>query len=269
MTTFPGGHILIVEDHEGTRQSLAYILHQAGHTVSQAADADEAIARIAATEGGESGYDVVLTDLLLEHATGIEVLKAARSLPYPPEVILLTGYGTMSSAIDALRQDAFDYLLKPCVPEALLQSIARALAHRRELLQQRQAISAIEANLQLLRSAVPHIPTAARPAPAPPASRSAQIGKLVIDQAAHTISFDGQMIQATPTEYAIVAFLAANANALVTYQELARQIYGQDLTSYEAHQLLKTHIHNLRSKISRAYLVNVRGAGYRLVNPEG
>ncbi|GAB4117477.1 MAG: response regulator transcription factor [Roseiflexaceae bacterium] len=260
------GMVLVVEDHDTTRHSLVYILQQAGYSVHDLADGLQAVARLQTMIHEGCIYDVILTDLLLQEATGIDLLKVARSLPHPPEVVLLTGYGTMHSAIDALRSDAFDYLLKPCKPDTLLDTVARAYALRQERRLKYMAIHAIDTHLQMLRGQLLGNTPTIDPAQKALIDRSYQLGRLIIDQLAHTVSFDGKHIVVTQTEFEILRVLIANVNTLVTYQDLVQQVYNQQLSPSKAHQLLKTHIHNLRNKIDRSYLTNVRGVGYKLVD---
>jgi DNA-binding response OmpR family regulator len=262
MTVDTRGSILLVEDHEQTRQSLAYILSQAGYSVDQLADGASAIQRLDASVAAGVSYDVILADLLLPVNTGLEVLKAARSLSNPPEVILITAYGTMSSAIDALREGARDYLLKPCDPEALLRSVAAALALCRERRQQQQALSAIRSNLQLL------YPDDGPRAAEEEATPAIIIGPLTIELPAHKASLAGRVINLTPTEYKILTTLATTPGTVVSYKLLVQAVYHKEFEDQEAHQLIKTHIHNLRLKLGIGYIMNVRGIGYKLVDPK-
>lgn len=264
------GSILVVEDHESTRQSIVYILQQAGHLVVSTATGTAALQHLAASSEHRAPFDVVLTDLLLHDITGIDILRVARGLADPPEVILLTGYGTLNSAIEAMRAGAFDYLLKPSTPEAMLDCLNNALKRRNDLLQQRHAIQMIEENLQRLRGPGDSGQGDDRGSdlsPHPAGGRLLRVGALVIDQIAHTITFADQPIAVTPIEYEILRILVEAQGGMVTYQSLVARIYKQQLPAYEAQQLLKTHMHNLRGKIDRRCLINVRSIGYRIVRP--
>lgn len=123
--------LLLVEDDEAARISLSRVLSRVGYQIEMAPDGEQALAMLAAPAGGQQ-FDVVLTDLLLHEVDGVQVLKFARQLPDPPEVVMLTGYGTLHTAIEALRAGAFDYLLKPCKPEDLLRCIGEAFRRRQE-----------------------------------------------------------------------------------------------------------------------------------------
>ena len=121
--------ILFVDDEDVIRKSFQRELQVEGFQVTVAAGGEEAIGAL------EKGvYDLVITDLMMPGIDGFGVLKAAKKLAPLTSVIILTGYGDMTSAIDALRLGADDFTLKPCEVEELVFRIRRAL-ERRTLLQ--------------------------------------------------------------------------------------------------------------------------------------
>src|SRR5208283_5406141 len=81
-----------------------------------------------ALRGGE--FELVLTDLMLPDGDGLEVLRLARARPDSPEVLLITAYGTIDSAVEAVRSGAFDYLTKPIATQKLLLTVDRAIERR-------------------------------------------------------------------------------------------------------------------------------------------
>ncbi|MCE5229726.1 sigma-54 dependent transcriptional regulator [bacterium] len=119
------GLLLVVDDREDNREALAEALQRAGYTVLVAAGGHEAISRISA-----HAPDLVLCDLKMPDVDGMEVLKTARAAPNPPEVILLTAFGTVETAVDALKLGAFNYLTKPVNLKDLRAQVERALEHR-------------------------------------------------------------------------------------------------------------------------------------------
>lgn len=258
-----GARILLVEDDDVGRVSLARVLSRAGHQVDAVPDGETAVVRLDESNQGER-YDVVLTDLLLREIDGVQVLKQSRQLADPPEVVLLTGYGTLQTAIEALRVGAFDYLLKPCKPDDLLRRIEEAIKRRTERRSHQEAVASIAFGLSRLQGGVEKRPGVEA---APPTQRHTRIGALLIDRQNHAAFFKGEPLFLTPTEYAILCCLADNVGQMVTYGELARQVYHQLVNEGEAHILMKTHIHNLRRKIGAELIVNVRGTGYRLLTP--
>lgn len=121
-----GEKILVVDDQRNMRATLAMMLRGAGYDVDEAADGAQG------KEKGTTGaYDVVITDLRMGEYDGIEVLRAIKEAQPMTEVIVMTAYGTIESAVEAMRLGAFDYIQKPFTEEELLVKFARALESRR------------------------------------------------------------------------------------------------------------------------------------------
>jgi two-component system response regulator PilR (NtrC family) len=119
-------HVLVVDDELSMREYLEVLLSRVGYRVSLAAGEKEALASMA--EGG--AVDVVISDMRLGSGSGLNVLKAARALPAPPEVILITAYGTPSAAVEAMRSGAYDYICKPFDNEELKLLVQKAMEKR-------------------------------------------------------------------------------------------------------------------------------------------
>ncbi len=128
----PPPRILVVDDEENVRLTTSAILEQEGYAISTASDGRAALAQMARVP-----FDLVLTDLRMEGMDGSALLAEIHE-KFPDVVaIVLTGYATIESSIEALRQGVYDYLVKPCVIEDLKRTVRRALEHQR----QRQRIS--------------------------------------------------------------------------------------------------------------------------------
>jgi DNA-binding NtrC family response regulator len=132
------GRVLVVEDEAYVRDSLTEILHDRGYDVTGAGTVAEGMGVL-----GRSPIDVVLTDFRLPGADGLELVKQVRAASPDVPVIVLTGQGTITSAVECLKSGAGDYLLKPVDPEALEVALDRALAGR-----------ALRREVQYLRGAV-------------------------------------------------------------------------------------------------------------------
>jgi two-component system response regulator PilR (NtrC family) len=117
--------ILVVEDDPGLRFTMTDTLEEAGFAVSCSNDGAEAI-RLLGTET----FDVVVTDLRLPGKDGMEILKEAKTKAPPPSVITMTGYGSIESAVAAMRLGAEDYLTKPFSMEEFLLLLAKVLRVR-------------------------------------------------------------------------------------------------------------------------------------------
>ncbi len=114
--------ILLVDDEEIIRKSFLKDFEYENYAVTTAASGKEAITMLE-----NDRFDIVLTDLVMQEIDGIDVLNKAKKLNPESITIILTGYGDMASAIEALRLGADDYLLKPCDADELLLRIARCL----------------------------------------------------------------------------------------------------------------------------------------------
>jgi len=118
--------ILIVDDQRNMRTTLAMMLRGAGYDVDEAQDGDEG-----ALKGTTGAFDLVLTDLRMGSKDGIDVLRATKTAQPMTEVIVMTAFGTIESAVTAMRLGAFDYIQKPFTEEELLVKVGKALDSRR------------------------------------------------------------------------------------------------------------------------------------------
>ena len=119
-------HLLIVEDEAPLRQAIAEQLGDRGYHVEQAATGEEAVARLS-----DFAFDIIITDLRLPGIDGSEVVEAAVER-YPDIVaIVVTGYGTVKDAVDAIKRGAWDFVSKPFQIDELLHVLDSALAKRR------------------------------------------------------------------------------------------------------------------------------------------
>jgi DNA-binding NtrC family response regulator len=121
----PKGRILIVEDRDSLRRMLELALGQEGYEVTAAADGRSGLRLMA-----ERPFDFVLTDLQLPDISGIEVLAASREAQPRTPVVVLTGFGTVGTAVEAMKLGAYDFLEKPFEIDDLARLIERAIGER-------------------------------------------------------------------------------------------------------------------------------------------
>ena len=119
------GAILVVDDDRDIRQAIAEYLRECGHRVETANEYRDATARL-----DETPFDVVITDVAIGTPDGFDLLEWAVENHPESAVIILTGYGTIESAVEAMRIGAFEYLTKPVIDEELEMVIQRALKQR-------------------------------------------------------------------------------------------------------------------------------------------
>ncbi|HCL81443.1 MAG TPA: Fis family transcriptional regulator, partial [Nitrospiraceae bacterium] len=120
--------ILIVDDEEIVRKSCVRILSPEGYALETAKNADDALKKL-----DDKTFDLVLTDLVMPDITGIDLLKKIKEDRPETEVIIITGYGTVKTAVDALKYGAYDYIEKPFTPDALVNAVGRCLEKKRLL----------------------------------------------------------------------------------------------------------------------------------------
>src|SRR5258708_2212846 len=120
------GRILIADDHDALRRGLARGLTEAGHEVDEASNGNAAIERL------HDGYfDVVLSDLKMGGSDGLDVLRTSRVLHPTTSVILMTAFGSVNTAVEAMKIGAFDYVQKPFEIEEMEVKIEKALEMKR------------------------------------------------------------------------------------------------------------------------------------------
>src|SRR6476646_1675043 len=122
--------ILLVEDKDSLRQMLSTAIQKAGYTVDAAGDGD-----VAAEKIRKQPYQLVITDLRLPTLSGLEILKIQKEIDSTIPVLLMTAYGTIEEAVDAMKQGAFAFVPKPIDVSHLLLLIDRALVQRRLLME--------------------------------------------------------------------------------------------------------------------------------------
>ena len=120
------GRILIADDHDVLRRGLARGLVEAGHQIEEAPNGNAAIERL-----HDGSFDIVLSDLKMGGSDGLDVLRTTRALQPSTAVILMTAFGSVTTAVEAMRSGAFDYGQKPFEIEEMELKIEKALEMRR------------------------------------------------------------------------------------------------------------------------------------------
>ncbi len=131
--------VLVVDDQVAITKYLSSLLGMSGYSVDTANKRDEAIKKLA-----YGTFDLVIVDLKLGEDNGIDVLKSAREQYYNPEVILITGYGSIESAVEVIKLGAFDYVTKPFESKRMLLTVQQAM--ERKKLKHEVALLRLEVN---------------------------------------------------------------------------------------------------------------------------
>src|SRR5437660_927120 len=120
------GRILVADDHDALRRGLVRGLTDAGHEVQEASNGNAAIERL-----HDSYFDVVLSDLKMGGSDGMDVLRTTRAMHPTTAVILMTAFGSVNTAVEAMKTGAFDYVQKPFEIEEMEVKIEKALEVKR------------------------------------------------------------------------------------------------------------------------------------------
>src|SRR5574341_1539782 len=128
--------ILIVDDEASVRESLEKVLSKAGYLTFTASSGNDALAHLA-----KEKVDIVLSDLKMPDGDGVDLLKRIKNNFPDIEVILLTGYGTIETAVEAMREGAYDFITKPPKKAIILSAVERAI-ERQNLAQENKYLRA-------------------------------------------------------------------------------------------------------------------------------
>jgi DNA-binding response OmpR family regulator len=224
----------VVDDEKTLRHFLRLNLREQGYHVTEAADGQTALKLI-----DHNSFDVALIDLHLTDMDGLDIMRYLRRVAPQTSVIILTGYATVDSAVEALRQGAHDYLTKPCATSELLASVADGIARR---------------------SAAPLTTQKAQ-------SQILEIKDLTLNQATRQVSRNGRPINLTPTEFDILATLMSRPDTAIDSITLIKQVRGYEATEADARAIARVHIHRLRHKIEMdpanpQYITTIAGGRY-------
>jgi two-component system nitrogen regulation response regulator NtrX len=126
MTEKASGRVLVVDDEKSIRETLGRILGYEGYAVSDASEGKAALDMV-----GEGRFDAVMLDIKMPGMDGLEVLKRMREVDLDLPVIMISGHGTIATAVEAAKMGAFDFLEKPLDREKILITVRNAIAGRR------------------------------------------------------------------------------------------------------------------------------------------
>jgi DNA-binding response OmpR family regulator len=220
--------VLVVEDERDIREVLRRYLERAGLSVLTTGTGAEAIRLLTSAPP-----DLVLLDLGLPDVDGTDVLREIRAAGRPP-VLVLTARSTVDDRIHGLQLGADDYVTKPFSPAEVVLRV-QAVLHR----------------------------SGGQPGPGGPVTFGQ--GRLRIDEPRHEASLDGRSLDLTPTEWDLLAAVAAAPERVFSRYELVNRIRGYEYAGYE--RTIDSHVKNLRHKLGASgadVLETVLGVGYRL-----
>ncbi len=254
-------HILVVDDEANIRLTLSALLTRVGYTVTDAATGEEAVELLK-----QRPFDLMLVDLKMPGIDGMQLVAAARDLKLDSAIIVLTGHGTLETAVEGLHHGIFDYLLKTTDPIQVVERVKVALEDRTHKIRQRELLDVVGEAVKELRGSGKQETSGATGGMA---ERLITVGELQLDTWHQMATLADRSLSLTPTEFRVLLCLAEHAGQMLSYAQLVRCAQGYDSSEIEAGELIKPHIHHLRQKLepdpaSPRYLLNVRGKGYIL-----
>jgi DNA-binding response OmpR family regulator len=226
--------ILTVDDEAHVLKLVKANLEPSGYKILTATDGEQAIEIIE-----RETPDLVILDLMLPKMDGYEVCRRVREFSTVP-IIMLTARSAQVDLVHGFEVGADDYLTKPFAVTELLMRVQAVLRRSKwpEEILTRQGF---------------------------------KTGPIEIDFAQHRVTTDGEEVKLTPTEYRLLAYLASNANRVITHRELLRAVWGPEYG--EESEYLRVYMRYLRQKLEPdpsdpRYLLTQLGAGYMLYQPD-
>jgi two-component system OmpR family response regulator len=224
--------VLVVEDDPNLLETLKYNLQRESYGIVTATDGEQAIA-IARRERP----DIIILDIMLPKMSGFEVCRILRKEMTMP-ILMLTAKADETDKIVGLEIGADDYMTKPFSMRELLARV-RAMLRRTKMTEVSTAVE----------------------------KASLKIGNLEVNIARHRASLAGAVLELSPKEFDLLAFLAKNKGLVFSREQLLEKVWGYDYTGDS--RTVDVHIRWLRKKIETdpthpKYFVTVRGTGYKL-----
>ena len=260
--------ILVVDDEPNLRRTLAAILQRAGYLVTTASSAADAIQNLASGR-----YDLVFLDIRMPEVDGMTLLTQIRRLFPEMPVLIMTAHATLETAMQAVRQGARDYLLKPMEPEKILTRVAEILNEQQLPVRRQQIFSQIQNLLGELNTIdkpeSPQGATSGLPVSGPDPVRYLSCGLFTLDLHTRYVRFNDRQIPLPPSSFDFLVTLVRHSPNPVTYETLLMESQGYSLTRSEAREMARWQVHELRKAIEPdprqpRFIITVRDVGYRL-----
>jgi DNA-binding response OmpR family regulator len=217
-------------------------------------------------------FDLVFLDLKMPETNGLDLLAEIRKIYPEMPVVILTAHATLESAIEAVRQGASDYLLKPIDPqkifartEEVIQKETRS-RRRREIVGEMQNLLLELGHVQQLNAENSLFSDTSRFG----STRVLQRGSFTLDLHARYLTLNERVINLSPTAFDYLVTLMRHSPETVSYETLVIESQGFTTSMIEARDIARWYIHELRKAIEMdtrnpTYIITVRGVGYRLV----
>jgi DNA-binding response OmpR family regulator len=229
-------NVLVVDDEPIARQSLSDILRLEGYNVTAMPNGESAVDHIR-----KYAVDLIVLDLKMPGMNGLDVVQVVNQVSPDTQIILLTAFGSMESAVEALRLRVHDYLLKPASPTQILESVRKGLERREVKLSQNSENE--EVQIFYTKDGTE------------------------VDLMRRTITFGETTESLTPAEGHLLKVFLQNRGKVFSHRELVLLVQGYDVSQREAQEILRPLVSRLRHKLTSfpalyERISSVRGTGY-------
>ncbi|MEM7034441.1 MAG: response regulator transcription factor [Chloroflexota bacterium] len=224
-------HILVVDDEPNIREVVELYMRREGYNVSVAADGEAALQIVA-----ETPPDLIILDLMMPKMGGLEMTRILRNNNLNIPIIMLTAKGEEEDKLYGFESGADDYLAKPFSPRELVARVKAVFRRVGDSVQETTKSEAL------------------------------QIGELIIDPVAHSVSVAGNAITLTVKEFDLLWFLANSPSQVFTRDQLLDKVWGYNF--FGDASTVTVHVRRLREKIEAnpakpVYILTVWGVGYK------
>jgi DNA-binding response OmpR family regulator len=258
--------ILVLDDDEIVRRTLAFILKHAGHQVTTADHPQDAITCLDA-----GNFDLLILDLLMPDMDGLSLLGEIRKKHPVIPVLILTGHAGIESAIQAMRLNARDYLIKPVEPSVLIERIQKVLDEEEKRTRKTQMLAQLKNLINELEQLETPNNISSQTTNVPiDTSRFLQKDNFILDLKAQQVEINNRPVSLPPSTFNYLVTLLRHSPRAVGYESLVLESQGNSVTDNEARSTSRWQIYQLRHSIepdadNPIYILTVRNIGYRLV----
>jgi len=251
--------VMIVDDENAFQSAWTEALEKQGYSIAQVKSFEEAECLLDQQEFG-----LALVNLKSNgHVRGLDMLEWIKENSPSTDVILITSYAHLESSINALKQGAYDYLVKPINITEVITRVNRCMKDRQEAAERLQVINQIEMMLNQLRAALE-----------PDADDRSdhehiiETPNIIVDRRKRMVVQNGEPISLSPTEFDMLDYLVSNGDRVVSASELIRAVQGYEMDEMDARPIVRVNVRRLRQKIEKdtanpRHILTVRSRGYR------
>lgn len=249
--------ILLIDDDPNLLETLGDVLRGEGYQVGVAPSGEEGLEALK-----KESFDLVLLDIRLPGLDGEVIMREIFNYYPETEMIIISGYGSLESAIMAIRLGVKDYFIKPYQVDDLLESVCRALADKETRAHKEVLINQLSASLEQLKDL-----EGIRGEELPTRRVLTLPTGIMVDLERREVWRGKERVNLTPTESTLLGIFLDNRARVLSHEELVLLVQGIQVEEEEAPEILRPMVSRLRKKLAAFpntddWISNVRGIGY-------